>query len=90
MAKTDPETEDAAENLLKEQVKADFKIWHSSQNHAQNHKLHSLRKSHPEYKNFDWSRVWKRYHELLKEDVKRIGSNRKILEGHEELERREI
>ena len=82
MAATENEIEDAAKHLLEQQTQASYKIWNFNPNH-------DLQKSYAALGNYEWALVWKRYHELLKAEVKKIGSNRHILEGHEELERKE-
>jgi len=83
MPATETEIEEAAKYLLEKQIHTGFKIWHFKPNH-------DLRRSYSGFRNFEWALVWKRYHELFKEEVKRIGSNREILDGHEELERKQV
>ena len=82
MAATENEIEDAAKHLLEQQTRASYKIWHFKTNH-------DLQKGYAGLGNYERALVWKRYHELLKAEVKKIGSNRHVLEGHKELERKE-
>jgi len=83
MAVTETEIKEAAKFLLEQQIQAGFKIWQFTPNH-------DLQGRYSDFHNFEWALVWKTYHELLKAEVRRIGKNRGILEGHEELERKEV